>query len=648
MSWMPRIALAAALVAPSLGAQRPVRQPPRPTPAPIIDSTGRRTTQRAADTTTKRKTPDGFVLDFQEQDIRVVLSAIAEAGGLNVTLANLPSKRVTLRMAQPTTREAALDILRGVAEANSLKLIESPSLIRVEGTPQTTPQQSFQQAFAQQQQQQQLRLFTYRLRHASAVQLAPVLMNLFGGVSSGRGGQTFVPNANGGFQVFGNNAAVPGGNANIQVRPDIGAAGRAGQQAPNVQVNPNAGRGAAIAGLQQALTQAFAGTALSSAAADIRIVAEETTNSLLVRSTADDYLLIQQVLQAVDLRPLQVLIEVTIAEVQRTHDLNVGLSGSAARKTSGTSDTLRFASAASARDFVLQLTGGKGTIDYNVALNALQTRGDVRVLALPVIIAQNNRQAVLDVGSRVPFVQISQTVPNDPTGRVQTVQYQDVGTILTITPTINQDGYINLQVDQQDNSVTTQIQFDAPIINKRQATTQIFIRDGQTTVIGGLAGKTSTRTTSGIPFLSRIPLIGGLLFGNTQRNEATNELFLFLTPHIISSDEDIDRLRDAVHEGSDLLKQVPVGPRFVPVPADTIRVPRDLQPRIDSTRARPDSVRRRPTGVRTPVDSTPVRRPRPDSTPPVRRPQAPPDSTPGRGDRPALPNDSAISERRRQ
>src|SRR5262249_31786614 len=213
----------------------------------------------------------------------------------------------------------------------------------------------------------------------------------------------------------------------------------------------------------------------------------------------------QQVLGGVDLRPLQVLIEVTIAEVTRTHDLNVGVSTKGTSNTpksaNGTTGTATLPSSASDRDFILELTGGKGSINFDVAINALQTRGDVRVLSLPVIIAENNRQAVLNVGSSRPFVQISQTVPNDPTGRVQTVQYIDVGTVLTITPTINPDGYVNLVVSQTDNSATNQVQFDAPVIDKREATTQIFIRDGQTTVIGGLAGNTHTTQQSGIPFL---------------------------------------------------------------------------------------------------------------------------------------------------
>jgi general secretion pathway protein D len=334
--------------------------------------------------------------------------------------------------------------------------------------------------------------------------------------------------------------------------------------------------------LQQVLQQAGAG-ALSGNAADVRIVGEETSNSLLVRSTAADWALIQQVVAGVDQRPMQVLIEVTIAEVQRTHDLDYGISTSSTRKSGSQGDTASFPTAATARDFILTLTGGKGAIDYNVAINALQTRGDVRILSLPVIIAQNNRQAVLNVGEQRPFVNVSQTVVTGtvPT-TVQTITYLSVGTVLTITPTINPDGYVNLQVDQTDNSATDEIEFNAPVISQREATTQVFLKDGQTTVIGGLAGKTESKTVSGIPILSKIPIIGGLLFGNTQKSTVTSELFLFLTPHVISTDDDIDRLKKAVQSSSELLQQVPVGPRIVPN-GDTINIS------IDSLRRRADS-----------------------------------------------------------
>jgi type II secretory pathway component GspD/PulD (secretin) len=172
----------------------------------------------------------------------------------------------------------------------------------------------------------------------------------------------------------------------------------------------------------------------------------------------------------------------------------------------------------------------------------------------------------------VPFVSVSQNVTTGTTPTtVQTVQYLDVGTVLTITPTINSDGYVNMSVVQTDNSVTTTPQFDNPVINTREATTQVFLRDGQTTVIGGLAGKSTNKTVTGIPILSKIPFIGKWLFAHTTESNSTSELFLFLTPHVIYNDTDIDDLRKAVKGATDLLQQVPTDARFVPR-GDTLHV----------------------------------------------------------------------------
>jgi type II secretory pathway component GspD/PulD (secretin) len=570
------------------GGRTPTRIPATPPKAQKGDST--------------KKTTAGVSLDFQDQELRVVLDALAAAGDLNVSMTNIPSQRVSLHMGRPVTREGMIELVKSVAESNGLRVTETPTLMQIAGpqpaaeTRQSAAQQLLQQQLAQNQ-QQQVRLYTYRLKHASAVQLAPVLTNLFSGLSGNFGGgrgTTIIPNANGGFQVF--TPATPDrppGNITTIQTPFAGNAGR-GNAGRGGAGNPNAAGGIGNV-VTNALGNALAQAAgLSSQSGDIRIIAEETSNSLLVRATDADWALVQQIIQGVDLRPLQVLIEVTIAEVQRTHDLDLGVSGTVKRIPNGKTAadvTATAPSQASARDFIVELTGGHGTINYDVAIAALQERGDVRVLSLPVIIAQNNRQAVLNVGSSRPFVQVSQTVPNDPTGRVQTVQYIDVATTLTITPTINPDGYVNLQVSQTDNSATNEVQFDAPVINKREATTQIFIRDGQTTVIGGLADNTKSNDVSGIPFLSRIPLLGPFLFGRVTKNETTNELFLFLTPHIISSDTDIDRLRDALRDGSDLLKQIDVGPRIIPR-ADTLPLPT----RPDTVK-KPDSLttlRRRP------------------------------------------------------
>jgi len=148
-----------------------------------------------------------------------------------------------------------------------------------------------------------------------------------------------------------------------------------------------------------------------------------------------------------------------------------------------------------------------------------------------------------------------------------------VGTQLTLTPTINDDGYVNLQLAQQVSNATAEVQFGAPVISTRETSTHLFVRDGQTAVIGGLVDREEDRTRSGIPFLKDLPLLGAL-FGSTTRSEVRSELFLFLTPHIVVSDEDVDRVREGVQRRSDLLRPaLPGGPLI-----DSIRQQRDTLP----------------------------------------------------------------------
>ena len=548
MQLRTRITLAAIVLAVPLASQQ---NPPKPAAAAA-------------------QAKQGYALDFQDQDIRVVLLALAEAGGINLNFNNLPARKVTLRMGQAADKAEIASMIKAIAEANDLTVSEVGSLMLVAGPPVVAPLTRDQLA-QQTAVQNQMQLYTYRLKHSSATELAPVLTALFAGASSS-GGRTSTGSPVASFSnLSGANGRGLGG----------GRGGRGGGAAA-----ADATQATVVTGAPgQLLQQIFGGAGLSNTAADIRVVGEESSNTLMVRATASDWALIQQVISGIDLRPLQVLIEVTIAEVARTSDLNVGVSGVGVNKSGSRTDSASFPSAASARDFILKLTQGNGAINYNVALNALQSRGEVRVLSLPVVIAQNNKQAILNVGSRVPFVSVSQNVTTGTTPTtVQTVQYLDVGTVLTITPTINADGYVNMAVNQTDNSVTTTPQFDNPVINTREATTQVFLRDGQTTVIGGLAGKSTNKTVEGIPLLSKIPFIGKWLFSHTTESHSTSELFLFLTPHVIYTDTDVDQLRNAVNSNTDLLREVPTGARFTPA-GDTIHV--GLPP--DSTRRRPDS-----------------------------------------------------------
>ncbi len=445
------------------------------------------TTLAAQDSASVRTSPQGVLFDFQDADLRFVLSALGEAGQLNLTYADLPSRHVTLRTNRPVPLDQILSLLKSVAAGNGLR-----------------------------------------------VRLATTLQAIFGG-GQGRGaGSTAAPRT------------LSQELRQQQVSPVDTA------RAPSVSVE--------LGTPQTSLPGRLQG--------EVQIVADEATNSLLVRAQAGDWTIIRQSIETLDLRPLQVLIEVLIAEVRRTSEFQLGLAGrvgddsSAFKSGDATAATLQ---GASAGDFALQVMR-VGKVNLNVTLSALSTSGRVRILSRPVLLAQNNQEARILIGSERPFVQVFRSLPTDGAVRDQVVQYRDVGTQLTLTPTINDDGYVNLQVSQQVSNATSEVQFGAPVISTREAATHLFVRDGQTVVIGGLVDRQEDRSRSGIPFLKDLPLLG-FLFGSTQRSDIQSELFLFVTPHIIAADADVDRINDGLQRGADLLRPALPRPLIEPTPS---------------------------------------------------------------------------------
>ena len=190
-------------------------------------------------------------------------------------------------------------------------------------------------------------------------------------------------------------------------------------------------------------------------------------------------------------------------------------------------------------------------------MTALSSKSNVRVLSTPEILAVNNREARIVVGSRIPFV-ASTRLGDFAVDR--SVQYEDVGTTLTIIPTINQDDYVSVQILQEVNSLTNQViaaALDAPVISTREASTRAIIRDGQTVVIGGLIGESFDYLDSGIPFLKDIPLLG-YLFKRKSEVRSRTELAIFVTPFIVRSDADADAIRERIRSrmGTDTLPPI--------------------------------------------------------------------------------------------
>jgi len=192
-------------------------------------------------------------------------------------------------------------------------------------------------------------------------------------------------------------------------------------------------------------------------------------------------------------------------------------------------------------------------LDIDATLTAAAARGDVRILSRPVVIAANNEPATINVGSQRPFIQVSRALPTDNTARDQVVQYKDVGTTLTVLPTISPDGYVGLQVSQEVNDATSEVAFDAPVISTRSVETTLLIKDGETVALGGLTDTQREVNQGGVPILSSIPILGGL-FGHASRETTETELYLFLTPHVIKTDADADSLTVPFKEKADKVK----------------------------------------------------------------------------------------------
>lgn len=274
------------------------------------------------------------------------------------------------------------------------------------------------------------------------------------------------------------------------------------------------------------------------------IVPSAATNSLVIRTAPPNYPLLEETIQALDVRPAQVLLEVLIAEIQLDKATQFGINWSVVgRDVSAKFGFQDFSDStlAQAQDLVVRAVS-LGSIDVRGLLTALSSKSRVRVLSSPHVLAVNNEEARILVGSEVPFSQSTRTGLTEVVDRI--VQFRDVGTQLTIIPRISQDGYVSVRLLQEVSALTNQTleaALNAPIITVREAETSAIVRDGQTIVIGGLIAESRDRVESGVPILKDIPLLG-LAFKSTSNRNSRSELAIFVTPKVVYSDEDADRL----------------------------------------------------------------------------------------------------------
>ena len=295
-----------------------------------------------------------------------------------------------------------------------------------------------------------------------------------------------------------------------------------------------------------------------------RIIPDEVTNTIVILATPDDYALMFETIQKIDIVPRQVMIEVMIAEVTLGDDLRFGIEWSIKAKIDKGFMSMGFNTGldrTTAQGFTFLGIDRTGLIQG--FLQALATESKVNVLASPHILAADNREARIQIGNQVPIVTSEtpiSTVGTTGTSVSRSIQYKDTGVILKIKPLINESGLVSLDLSQEVSDYFLQNIYGSeyPVITKREATTNLVAQDGETIVIGGLIQENFKRTRAGLPLLSKIPLLGWL-FSNTTDEEKRTEVIMLLTPLVVKNPEDAKNMTNVyIHRIKGVKKELRV------------------------------------------------------------------------------------------
>jgi general secretion pathway protein D len=318
----------------------------------------------------------------------------------------------------------------------------------------------------------------------------------------------------------------------------------------------------------------------------VSIVADKPTNSLVITAPPEAYALIKEVIQKLDVRRSQVLVESLIAEVTLNKTQQLGVEWRAINSPNGTQ--IFASSTGSGQTGLLNQTlgplsaTGTGTTGGSVtnALTSLASQGfligllrtitittdpsnpnsttqilniplllrafqgdtDVNVLSTPNLLTTDNEEAEIIIGEQRPFLRQAQDTPSGGiVSTVRTFEFKDLGITLRVTPQISQGKTVRLKLAQEVTAFVSESEVGAVTTTKRSAKTTVIVDDNQTIVIGGLIRDDSNAAKTQVPCLGNIPIFGWA-FKQTSTSKLKTNLLIFLTPHIITSPEDVDRI----------------------------------------------------------------------------------------------------------
>jgi general secretion pathway protein D len=416
-------------------------------------------------------------------------------------------------------------------------------------------------------------------------------------------GQTGTLGGTGGGSIFGAGGGSSGGgmssgSMSSGTTGSLGQSGTSGGMGGSItgqsgatQPGGGASRAPAPAAGANPLLGGLEASGGSGDADSLRVIPDDQNNSILAYGTDRELGAIDAMLHKIDILPLQVRIDAVIAEVTLNDNLQYGTQfffksgGINGILSTATSTPAAASSAALNMNFPGFVLGGSGAGGAPFAIQALQQVTTVHVLSSPELMVLDNQPARLQVGSVIPYLsQTSQSTVTSDAPVVSSINYQQTGVIMQVTPRVNSGGLVTLDVMQDVSSVATGITtpgINSPTFNDRNVTSRVVVQDGQTIGLAGLITDNASIGNQGIPWLKDIPLLG-LLAGTQTNTRQRTELLILITPHVVHDQRDARALTQDLRDQLTNAAAVPnmlnnLGPSGSSDPGERLRKQLHLQ-----------------------------------------------------------------------
>ncbi len=277
------------------------------------------------------------------------------------------------------------------------------------------------------------------------------------------------------------------------------------------------------------------GTGASTLRGELKITTDETRNALIIEAVPADYRVVTEILTQLDVMPRQVLIEVIIAEVTLDDKTEMGVEWSYLKSNLGLDTAVNIGS--SGLSYAINFSD-----KWALALNALATDNKLKIISAPSVMASDNKPATINVSTEIPVASAEYEYNNAGGVTSTSIQYRNTGIILTVTPTINERGLVSMEISQEVSNQSAGVTVGGkvyPSFRQRSVKTTLTVGHQQTIVMGGLIEENQEVSESGVPLLSKIPLLK-YLAGSHGKSASRTELVLSITPHVIVNLDDVE------------------------------------------------------------------------------------------------------------